>query len=139
MWRHGVTLATWWRIVDDPLHATPYQSGFFDVHWRPKPSLTAFRFPVVAFRRPGGAYVWGRMPAGRRGSVTIQLKAGRTWRRVAMVRTNRYGIFKRRFRTASRNGLARARFGGEKSLPFSLRPVPNRAVNPFGCGGSIPC
>ena len=32
-----------------------------------------------------------------------------------------------------------AHFGTEKSLSFSLTPVPDRTVNPFGCGGYIAC
>ncbi len=139
MWQNGVTVATWWRIQDDPLRATPYQSGFYTVRGRRKSSLQAFRFPVVGFPRQGGIYVWGRTPAGKGGRVTIQVKAGRGWRTLGVVRTNRYGIFTKRFRTSSRRGSVRARFRREASLPFSLAYHPDRWVNPFGCGGAIRC
>jgi len=41
-------------------------------------------------------------------------------------------------------GLVRARIQGattpdKSSLAFSLTPVADRWVNPFGCGGDIPC
>ena len=140
MWRNGISVVTWFRLQDDPLSVSHYQSGLYTVRWRPKRSLTAFRFPVVAFRRTGGVYVWGRTAAGATGRVTIEIKPrGRSWRRLAGPATNRYGIFSRTFRTPVRRGYVRARFRGSASLPFSLTPVADRFVNPFGCGGVIPC
>ena len=74
MWQSGVSLVTWWRIRDDPLARTPYQSGLYFrggqslLRDRPKPSLTAFRFPFVAFAGPRGVDVWGRVPSGRHGA-----------------------------------------------------------------------
>ncbi len=138
LWRNGVSLATWWRIQDDPFPAGRYQSGFFTADGRRKRSLTAFRFPVVAFRRPGGAYVWGRTPFGRPGTVVVELRTGSGWRRLGVLRTTRYGIFSRTYRTG-RRGFVRARFGGERSLPFSLTPVRDRVVDPLGCGGGAAC
>jgi hypothetical protein len=104
--------------------------------WRPKPSLTAFRFPFVAFTSGKGVLVWGRTPFGRRGRVVIE-RRGATWRRVATLRSDRFGIFTRTLRT-SRRGFMRARLlpasgrPAELSVPFSLKRVPDRAVNPFG-------
>ena len=40
---------------------------------------------------------------------------------------------------ASRTGSIRAVFRGQASLPFSLVPVRDRFVEPFGCGGATPC
>ncbi|MDQ4082613.1 MAG: hypothetical protein M3123_06960 [Actinomycetota bacterium] len=139
MWQHGVSVVTWFRIEDDPLRTSPYQSGFFTVDGRRKRSLAAFRFPVVGFAKRGGVAVWGRTPAGRAGRVVVELKAGRGWRRLATVQTNRYGIFLRTFRTPIKRGFVRARFAGEASLPFSLTQARDRHVNPFGCGGAIRC
>ena len=59
LWTNNVTVATWWRISDDPFPSGRYQSGLYTVYGRPKRSLTAFRFPTVAFRRPGAIYVLG--------------------------------------------------------------------------------
>jgi hypothetical protein len=132
MWAAGVTVATWWKIEDEPMHASRYQSGFFGTDGGAKHSLTAFRFPVVAFRRSGRVYVWGRTPVGSPGRVTVQIRAGGGWRRLATVRANAHGIFGRTLRTSARKGFVRARFAGEVSLPFSLTPVRDRRVEPFG-------
>ena len=144
MWQNGVTAVVWWRVQDDPLRgagATPYQSGFWTTGGRVKRSVVAFRFPVVALRRSRGVYVWGRTPAGRPGAAAIEIRTGRSWRRLGTVRTNGHGIFSRTFPTAIRRGSVRARLVGTRaaSLPFSLRYVGDRYVNPFGCGGSITC
>ena len=142
MWTHGVSLVVWFKIKDEPLRgpgSTPYQSGFWTVSDKRKRSFTAFRFPTVAFIRSKGVFVWGRSPTSRPGTVVVEIKAGRRWRRLGTLTANGSGIFKRTYRTPVRKGYVRARFGGETSLPFSLTPVRDRYVNPFGCGGAIPC
>lgn len=142
MWRHNVQVVTWFKIQDDPLTgpgSTPYQSGFWTVKGSRKRSLTAFRFPTVGFKRSNGIYVWGRSPTSTPGPVVVDIKVGRKWRRLGTVRANASGIFKKTYRTPIRKGYVRARFGGENSLPFSLTPVRDRYVNPFGCGGAIRC
>jgi hypothetical protein len=139
MWQQGVTVATWWKIQDESTAVSRYQSGLFNLAGRPKRSLAAFRFPVVGFRRSGGVYVWGMTPSARRGRVVVQIKSGGGWRRLGVVRTNSHGIFARTFRAYPR-GYVRARFGRARSLPFSLARVPDRQVDPFGCGGPLaPC
>ena len=85
-WRHGVSLVTWFRIQDDPLHgpgSTPYQSGFYKVNGDRKLSFTAFRFPFVAFRQPGKILIWGRTPTSTAGTV---VDPARRPRRVAQHR-----------------------------------------------------
>ena len=139
MWQNGVSLVTWFRIQDDSLAATPYQSGFYTVAGARKRSFTAFRFPLVAFTKSNGVYVWGRTPTSRSASVVVEIKSGRRWRRLGTVRAPGSGVFQKTFRTPYRKGSVRARAVGEVSLPFSLTPVRNRYVNPFGCGGGIPC
>jgi hypothetical protein len=139
MWRNGVSAVVWFKVQDDPLSATAYQSGLYLANGRPKRSLKAFRFPVVGFARRGGVYVWGRTPGGAPGRIAIQIKVGRRWRQLARISANSSGIFSRRLRTRSRASYVRARVGRETSLPFSLRPVGDRYVNPFGCGGGIRC
>ena len=49
------------------------------------------------------------------------------------------GIFKKGFRSSVRKAKLRAAFGGATSVPFSLARPKDRFVNPFGCGGVIPC
>jgi hypothetical protein len=110
-----------------------YQSGLFYEGGRMKPYLRGFRFPLVAFPRPGGIYVWGRTPAGAPGRVIVEHSiSGGTWKRLGDVTTNRFGMFERTFH-ALPTGRIRARRGSEDAtLPFSLRAVRDRFFNPFG-------
>jgi hypothetical protein len=145
MWRNGISLVTWFRIRDASAGVPGehlFQSGlYFDCDggpecWTPKPSLTAFRFPFVAFTSREGVLVWGRTLFGRRGRVVTEQR-GSSWRRVATLSSDRYGIFMRTL-SASRRGYMRARLlpaagqAAELSAPFSLKRVPDRPVNPFG-------
>jgi hypothetical protein len=142
IWRAGVTTVMWWRLQDDPLRETPYQSGFFTAGGKAKRSLEAFRFPFVAFRTPNGVTIWGRTPSGRRGSVIVQRFDGGRWGSVARVPTDGYGIFTRRLAASASSASAmRARLvsPSEYSLPFSLTVPPARRTTPFGCGGPISC
>ena len=144
MWRSGVTLATWWRLRDDPF-TTPYQSGLYTQRGtdlgrdRAKPTLAAFRFPFVARPTRQGLLVWGRLPPGSAGRVEIERRTGKTWRSVAQLGPDRYGVF-RAVLPSTVAGPVRARLrGGASSLPFALVRPPARRVDPFGCGGSISC
>jgi hypothetical protein len=139
MWKHGVSRVTWFLVNDQPIRTSPFQSGLFQTDGRPKLSLRSFRFPVVGFTRPRGVYVWGRTPSSGAGSVILEIKTGRSWRRLGSVNAGASGIFSRTFRTPTRRGYVRAKAFGETSLAFSLTNVPDRFVNPFGCGGGIPC
>jgi hypothetical protein len=138
MWRAGVSLVTWFQLTDHPPARSFYQSGLYyrgltiDQD-RPKPALRAFRFPFVGFPRRQGVYVWGRTPAGKPGRVVVEQSASGGWRRLGVLRTNRYGIFERRFR-GPRVGSVRARVvgTGERAVPFSLKHHPDRFFNPFG-------
>lgn len=139
MWVAGVSLCTWFRLSDDPVGRTPYQSGlyFHAAHYsslRPKPSLQAFRFPFVALRGQGGLLVWGRTPPGSTGRVAIQLDRGSGYRRIAILAPDRHGIFSARLPIDADTGFARAELlaGGERSVPFSLVVPPDRFVYPFG-------
>jgi hypothetical protein len=150
MWSSGVSLVTWFQLRDDAAHGRPhnqvYESGLYfrcarglqcD---RPKPSLTAFRFPFVAYRSGRLVLVWGRTPGGQRGRVIVEQRAGRGWQRVATLSADRYGIFQRR--VAPRGGgdmRARLASGGATARPFSLTRPRDRAVCSFGapCGVSL--
>jgi hypothetical protein len=100
---------------------------------RPKPALRAFRFPLVAFPRRAGVYVWGRTPAGEPGKVVVEQSFRGGWRRLGVLRTNRHGIFQRRF-SSTPVGSVRARSLRTRELarPFSLKHHPDRFFNPFG-------
>jgi hypothetical protein len=139
MWKTGVGVVVWFRIQDDPMSVSPFQSGFYTEAGAPKRSLKAFRFPLVAFARRGGVYVWGQTPPEAAGSVVVELRSGGNWRRLGTIRAGGGSVFSRLYRTPIRRGYVRARFGASVSLPFSLTPVRDRYVNPFGCGGGIRC
>jgi hypothetical protein len=142
MWKAGVSLVTWFKLRDDAANGRPHSDSFESGLYfrcqtlscdRPKPALQAFRFPFVAFRNGRRVYFWGRTPSGKRGRVIVEQAVGKRWKRLAQMRTDRYGIFSRRVRT-SRKGRLRARLagGGTQARPFSLRRPPDLPVNPFG-------
>jgi hypothetical protein len=133
MWRDGVSLVAWFQVRDEPLRTSPLQSGLYFGDGRPKPYLQGFRFPVVAFPRGNGVYVWGRTPTSQRGRLRIERRAGSGWRTLGILASDAAGIFQRTFATPP-TGYVRARLVGtsQVSLPFSLRAVPDRVYTPFG-------
>lgn len=138
MWASGVSMVTWFRLRDDPLRRSFYQSGLYYrgpsiARDRAKPTLYAFRFPFVAFQQDGRVFVWGRTPAGKPGRVAIEQLVSGGWRSLGRLRSDRYGIFSRIYAT-SREGKLRARFleNGERSVPFSLEVPPDKYYPPFG-------
>ena len=146
MWRSGVSLVTWFRLRDDPLRTSAYQSGLYFYGGKgldadkPKPALEAFRFPFVAFRRSGGLFVWGRTPGGTPEQLLVEGRTARGWRALARVATNPHGILERNLPPfAGSTVRARVASSGDHSLPFSLTPTRDRSVFPFGCGGPIGC
>jgi hypothetical protein len=142
MWQAGVSVVTWFQLRDLPaashIQAGLYFSGATIQQDRPKPALRAFRFPVVAFPRRGGVYVWGRTPAGAPGRVIIEQRFRGRWRRLGALRTDEHGIFERRFQSRP-VGFVRARNvrTGELARPFSLKHHPDRFFNPFGGTGGL--
>jgi hypothetical protein len=143
MWTYGVRLAVWFQIRDDiPDPGQPFsdsfQSGLFfnsgstPTTDKPKLSLESFRFPFVAYRKgKGSVLVWGRTPLSRPGTVTIEQKNGKRFKRLKKLRANAFGIFSKTLRTGGRGDL-RAGLGHEKSVPFSLTVPRDRPGNPFG-------
>ena len=140
MWQNGITLVTWFKLRDDPSFDFPDagipQSGLYrrcedGLHCdKPKPALTAFRFPFVAFKTKQRVKVWGRTPGSDRQRVLIeQRKRSGGWRQIARLRSNGDGIFKKKRIRRHGPGPVRARIqgqGADKSLPFSLKRVRDR-------------
>ena len=142
MWANGVSLVTWLKLRDDAPsgHAQAglwFRGGARLTSDRPKPTLTAFRFPFVALPQRGRVFVWGRAPAGRAASVIVEQTFRGGWRRAARLRSNRFGIFSARLRLPQVGSL-RARLvpggaaGSGVSLAFSLKRPPDRFVRIFG-------
>jgi hypothetical protein len=128
MWLSGVSLVTWFLLEDLP-SPSYYKSGlFFQApsvdRARPKPMLTAFRFPFVAYRHGSRVGVWGRDATSDRQLVTVQRRHGKKgrWRTVARVRSNGNGIFKAtlKLKSSKRDRLRAIAHGSGTSLAFSL-------------------
>jgi hypothetical protein len=145
MWKAGIGVVTWLDIRDNPYPRDPVQSGLYYSGQtyqqdRPKPTLSAFRFPFVAYARKGGIFVWGRAPWGKRGRVIVMQSSTGRWKQRAALTTNANGIFSGTIRGA-RTGYLRAQLavGGKtaagRSLPFSLKRPPDRLIPIFGSGG----
>jgi hypothetical protein len=138
MWQNGISLVTWLMLEDLPTQGSYLQSGLYFTGSskgaaRPKPILEAFRFPVVALPSNRGVVVWGRTPVEKSGTVVVERSSGRGWQRLAVVPTNRFGIFQRTLRV-DKGGTIRARLIGslERSQPFGIKPVLDHFYNPFG-------
>jgi hypothetical protein len=146
MWQNGVSLVTWLTLQDQTLKSGPYQAGLYYhanrfASERTKPYLQGFRFPFVAFPNgvaagtgKAGTTIWGRTPDSSAGTVTIEWARGEEgpWRTIGKVAADRYGIFRTTLADHATSGYDRATIGGESSLPFGLKAVPDRPFNPFG-------
>lgn len=138
MWTAGVSLVTWYLIHDLPPSLQAGQSSLYSgtkiASDKPKPTLTAFRFPFVGHVLNGTISVWGRTPWGKPGRVLVEESGVGGWKRLGIVQANRHGIFTQTF-GAPHGRLVRARVlgkGGLASVPFPLAGPRNMDVNPFG-------
>jgi hypothetical protein len=142
MWQSGVSLATWFQFRDYSMSGSFFQQGLYRdgptiERDRAKPALQAFKFPTVALPSRGRVGVWGRTPTSAPGRVVLERRLRSDWRRLAVLRANRHGIFKRTFKMRP-GGFIRARAGGEISLPFGVRKTRDRRVCPFGTFPNCP-
>jgi hypothetical protein len=140
MWRSGVSLVTWFLLQDRP-KPSPYQSGLYFhakklAEARAKPTLTAFRFPFVAYLGKRAVSVWGRDETSHKALVSIQLahRQRGPWRTVARIGSNRSGIFKAslKLKATTKDWLRATAPGASKSLPFSLKVPKTLHVGPWG-------
>ena len=147
MWSADVSLVTWFQLRDAAVppggdDATTYQSGLYYNGGvgiesdRPKLSLTAFRFPFVAFKNGRRAKVWGRTPESTPYGIVIERgnAKGNRWRALGVLTADEHGMFTANLKLGQGGQYIRARLIGTKttSLPFSLVVPPDYPVNPFG-------
>ncbi len=139
MWRSGVSLATWLMLQDSPRWPAEcglYFAGKPIASAKAKPTLTAFRFPFVAYRKAGRVSIWGRDTTSTSTLVTIQLRRGGhgRWRTVARVRANREGIFLATLplRSLPTYWMRASARGSGRSLDFSLRQPRYPHIGPWG-------
>ena len=140
MWLSGISLVTWF-LLQDYESPSPYQSGLY-FHTpsldnaQPKPGLTAFRFPFVAYLGKKAVSIWGRDATSDNQTVTIQLRHGKTgrWRTVALVGSNESGIFRAtlKLKASKKDWLRASALGSGNSLAFSLTVPHAPNVGPWG-------
>jgi hypothetical protein len=143
-WSAGVDHFFWFSLRDEArdsskayneaLESGLYFRGDTVAQDQPKPFLTAFRFPFVAYPGKTLSY-WGRTPNSGAGKVKIQLEKGGRWKTVATKQASPNGIFNGQIETAyghDKKGAARAIFGKQLSAAFSMRPVKDFYHPPFG-------
>jgi hypothetical protein len=140
MWRSGVSLATWFLLEDRP-SPSPFQSGLY-FHAKSletakaKPTLTAFRFPFVAYLGKNTVSVWGRNATSSNALVTLERRHGLRghWQVVARVAPNRYGIFRAtlKLKASKKDWLRATANGSGSSLAFSLTVPKSHRYGPWG-------
>lgn len=146
-WQAGVENFFWFSLRDWPrspgqpyresLESGLYFRGATLERDRPKRVLRAFKYPFVAFRKAKTIKVWGRTPSSKAGRVVIRFghSSGAPGRRIKVLRANRFGIFQGHVRTKlgrNKRGFVSAVFSGQRSVPFSLKPVKDFYHPPFG-------
>lgn len=116
-------------VADAPVgNRYGYNGGLYFADGRPKPALTAFRFPFVTWRqaptstKKGNSaknnatlLAWGKSPVG--GTLQIQRRQGGSWRTVKSLSVSAGGVFTTRFPLGGKQQL-RATVGGETSLTW---------------------
>jgi hypothetical protein len=123
LWRQGVSAVVWWYLRDQAPGAAGFgatqQSGLFYRDGRPKPAYRAFRFPFVAIRgKHGRLLLWGKAPSP--GRLAVERRSGHGWVPIARPVAGADRVFVTRV-DASGRFKARAKQGGETSLPWQVR------------------
>lgn len=143
-WAAGVSNFFWFSLRDSERNPSlPYsqtlESGLYfrgatlDAD-KPKPFLSTFRFPFVAYPGKSLAF-WGRTPTSKGGKVKIQILAGGRWKLLTTVKADKSGIFRGAVKTTygrDKKGGARAVFGKQITGNFSMRPIKDFYHPPFG-------
>ena len=139
-WSLGIETLFWLQLRDYPV-GDVYQSGLYRYKnsttqmGSPKLSLTAFRFPFVAYASHGRIKVWGRTPDSDAHTIRIERRTSSGgWHVVKSASANGSGIFKKNWSSGDTTGKYRARLanGSNASVGFSLVRPHDKFVNPFG-------
>jgi hypothetical protein len=121
-WKAGASAAVNFTIRDtdfrSDVHAG-YQAGIFFRDGTPKPSFTAFRFPLVAERiDKGSLLVWGKAPAA--GKLVIQRRQKGRWIAAKKLSVGQGAVFTAKLRLSGKQQL-RAAVAGNRSLVWNQR------------------
>lgn len=125
-WRLRFEALVWFGLDDQsyPFPSGLYLGRFPGASATPKPALTAFKFPFYADAQGSRVLVWGLVSRGGKSTVRIEKKAGRRWKRVADVSSDKQGMIYTRLVGGKGTYRARALSGqksGLESLPFKAR------------------
>jgi hypothetical protein len=136
-WKAGASLAINFQINDNltvnPDSRSGYQAGIFFSDGRPKPALTAFRFPFVTERiNKQLLRAWGKAPAA--GKLVIQRKQGGRWVTIRKLQVGKGSVFLAKLRLQGKQ-LLRAQVAGEQSLVWKQAAS---ATSSSGGGGGGP-
>jgi hypothetical protein len=117
-WSEGVNAVMWYLMRDQTAKFKPvdYYSGIYTFSGRKKPSFEAYRFPLVVSPLNGSARVWGIAP--RTGTVTVELRQGRSWRTLFHLRVRAGAVFVHGYQ-AQHGQSFRAVIGPEASLVWN--------------------
>jgi cellulase (glycosyl hydrolase family 5) len=134
-WKAGASLAINFQIADGPdrpnVHAG-FQSGVYFADGRPKPSLTAFKFPFVTERRNSKTLnAWGKAPAA--GKLLIQRRQGARWITVKKLKVAKGAVFTAKLSLQGKQSL-RASVAGQKSLVWKQAATAGRGGKDSGGG-----
>jgi len=136
VWKSGATLGTWFLLQDEP-SSTPFQSGLYSLSNTlssadAKPLLQPFAFPFVAYLKSHGKVaVWGRDTTSDMQDVTIDMKVGKKWKTVAIVKSNSYGIFEATLGVHAQlsYSMRASAPGSGTSATFALKKPSNENMN----------
>jgi hypothetical protein len=134
-WKAGASAAINFQIADSNLrpnvHAG-FQAGVYFQDGRPKPSLTAFKFPFVTNRTtPTKLEAWGKAPES--GKLLIQRQQGSRWRTVKKLQVSKGSVFDTSLRLTGKQRL-RATVGSSKSLVWKQAAAGSKASSGGGAG-----
>jgi hypothetical protein len=134
-WKAGANTAINFTVGDTNARPTVhagFQSGVYFQDGRPKPSLTAFRFPFVTDQIGKGTLrAWGKSPES--GKLVIQRKQGKRWKAVKKLQVRKGAVFLAKLKLSGKQRL-RAIVGNSRSLVWKQAAAGSKSS---GDGGGI--
>jgi hypothetical protein len=134
-WKAGASKAFNFVIGDVPVRPTVhagFQGGVYFQDGRPKPSLTAIRFPFVTDQiSKRNLRAWGKAPES--GKLVIQRRQGSRWATVKKLRVSKGAVFLTNLKLSGKQRL-RAIVGNSRSLVWKQTAAASKSS---GDGGGI--
>ncbi len=139
-WKAGASVAINFQIADGTDRSNVHaglQSGIYFIDGRPKPSLTAFRFPFVTERTSRTTLkAWGKSPES--GKLLIQRQQGSRWITVKKMQVSKGSVFVTKLKLAGKQRL-RAKVGSSSSIVWRQAAFGATGSSGGGSGGpSVP-